>query len=100
MLKLTTNHRRNKGAGETMKNKFKTMYMHTLNGKPAFYCEDQQICYACHGQLKFPDGLADSLKQIRKEHKSSQMWRRAQGFSESSSVYGYLRVKEEIREGD
>jgi hypothetical protein len=68
----------------------KTMYMHMLNGKPAFY-DGCQIAYAGHG-LRIPDHLRSSLAVIRKEHQKSYLWREKQGWADNLH-YGYSRVK-------
>ena len=74
--------------------KTKTMYMHTIRGRPAFYEEGKMIYYANHGLLVIPDGLVSSLKQIRKEQAASKRYRKKKlGLDEERSDYGYIRVK-------
>jgi len=62
-------------------------YMHTLKGKPAFFC-GYQIFYAS----QYVEKLCDSLKEIREERQNSINWREKQGFSDSAKDYGYIKV--------
>jgi hypothetical protein len=68
----------------------KTHYMHTLNGKPAFYWPGEQICFA-NRYGKLPP-LARSPRQIKRERKLSEEWRRAHGCTPDCFIYGYVRV--------
>jgi len=68
----------------------KTRYMHTIDGRPAFYEEGQQVCFIRNGyalELRF------SLAQIIREQRASSKWRRQQGLSNFDAKYGYLLVK-------
>ncbi len=71
--------------------KGKLMYMHTLNGKPAYYTEGEQVSYAGK-EILIPQMLVPSLKELRKQQKRSIEWRKAQGWSETPSEYGYVRI--------
>lgn len=71
----------------------KTMYMHTLDGSPARYEENEQVCFLNH-RGKFIGKLVPSLKRIRYEHEKSQAWRVKQGFPENDNL-GYIRVEVE-----
>lgn len=66
-----------------------TKYMHTIEGRPAIYEPNEQICFMCHGTNLI---LCDSLRQIRREQELSSKWRMAKGF-DLMDDYGYLRVK-------
>ena len=70
----------------------KTYYMHTINGKPAFWSEnDRQICYMSFYGKASP--LSESLWQIRLEQKATIAYRKACGFHEDENdKYGYRRV--------
>lgn len=65
----------------------KTYYMHTIDGKPAFWSGDQ-ICYASF--FGRPDRLEPSLKNIRKNERRSRKYRNDLGLSDNSR-YGYFR---------
>ena len=67
-----------------------TKYLHTLNGKPAEF-DGWQIVYATHYGKACQ--LADSLKQIRKEQKTS-FWNRHEEFGEErlDIEHGYRRI--------
>ena len=70
----------------------KTYYMHTINGKPAFWSEDDgQICYMdAFGKASL---LSESLRQVRLEQKATIAHRKACGFHEDEKdKYGYRRV--------
>jgi len=70
----------------------KTYYMHTINGKPAFWSEnDGQICYMnVYGKASL---LSESLRQIRLEQKATIAYRKACGMPEDENdKYGYRRV--------
>lgn len=72
--------------------KTKTLYMHLVSGKPAYYQRNNQIYYAQHG-IKRSDMFCSSLQQIRKEQEKSRLWRKKQGFHDEPGVYGYLRIR-------
>lgn len=66
-----------------------TYYLHTLDGKPAEFWENQ-ICFATfYGKAAL---LARDLKQIRHEQKLSKTWRKKQGFN-AFLEEGYVRVR-------
>jgi hypothetical protein len=71
-------------------------YMHTLNGNPAAYSEqDKQICYADMGHFgrpSFPATLVTSLKQIRREQRKTIKQRAEWGFTDEHD-YDYVLVK-------
>lgn len=69
--------------------KAKTMYMHTLDGAPAYYVLGRQIVYAGWEVRK----LASSLRQIRSERKLSEEWRVKSDFLPGAARYGYVRVR-------
>lgn len=71
----------------------RTMYMHTLDGKPAKYTGDQ-IAFASHGRYARKGiPLAASLDQIKRERKASDKWRRSQGFKTDIFTYSYVLVE-------
>lgn len=67
-------------------------YMHTLDGKPAFYEAGCQICFAQQSQLAkgFNILKATTLAQIRKEQRASKRFRKSYGWD--VSTYGYVIV--------
>lgn len=69
-----------------MKNK----YMHLIDGRPAIYYKDGQICFMRHGDKII---LCESLRQVRKEQAASYNWRIKIGYRDIESDYGYLRVR-------
>ena len=70
--------------------KNRTYYLHTIDGRPAFYVHGMQICFA--NRYGKPAPLATSLGQIKREQRASVEWRRAQGYDHSAEEYGYRRV--------
>lgn len=68
----------------------KSYYIHTLNGKPAFFDGDQ-ICYATIYQ-RAGNVACKSLQQIRREQVKSERWR-YEMFGEQATrhQYGYVR---------
>lgn len=71
--------------------KSKTYYLHTIDGRPAYYVPGMQICYInFYGK---PKPLVASLDQIRAEQKASSEWRKAQGYDHGTKDYGYRRVR-------
>jgi len=70
----------------------KKYYMHTIEGKPAFYSKkDGQICYACYFGAIHHNVLATSLRQIRKEQELSNNYRRENKLGIEYD-YGYILV--------
>lgn len=69
----------------------KTYYMHTLNGRPAFFGTNQ-ICYMMPGDKAFH--LVSSLKQIKQEQKITICFRESKNYTKNDLdlVYGYLKV--------
>jgi hypothetical protein len=74
-----------------MEKKYKTMYMHTIRGRPAEYIKGEQIVYGS-SNFKIPDCLCKSLYQLRKEQILSTEWRIKKGFSSSIEDYSYVRI--------
>lgn len=70
----------------------KTIYIHTINGAPAYFSEpDGQIVYVLHyGRDAKP---AYSLEQIRHEQKLTKEYREKRGFDDND--YGYKRYRVE-----
>lgn len=70
----------------------RTLYMHTIDGRPAFYVPGEQICFCGDaGSVRSP--LATSLAQIRREQVASDEWRNKRGFMRDlTSEYGYVRI--------
>lgn len=68
----------------------KTMYMHTINGKPAFFDAKNpgMICYI--GKYGKAPALAGSLKEIYEQQRISVRTRHNGGFDIPN--YGYVRV--------
>lgn len=57
----------------------RSLYMHTLDGKPAQF-DGWQICYAMHVIKRF----ANDLDQIREEQLASRRWRAKKGYDNNS----------------
>jgi hypothetical protein len=71
----------------------KRMYMHTLDGKPAFYIQGGQVCYANQGRSgHHRQLLVQSLAQLKAEQKASRAWRQSIGMADMASEYGYCIV--------
>lgn len=69
----------------------KTYYMHTIDGRPAFYVLGKQICFMTFYGLANP--LAKSLRQIKAERIKSVKWRKSKGFDNYNiGQYGHFRV--------
>lgn len=76
------------------KKKSGSLYMHTIDGRPAqFYDYDGQICF-CYGNQKLIH-FADSLEQIRKEQKKTKTFRLSRGYPFNESMYGWLKLDRE-----
>lgn len=68
----------------------KRYYIHTLNGRPAFF-DGEQICYASKYQRE-GNVASTSLKQIRREQIKSSKWRYEMfGENGMKHEYGYVR---------
>jgi hypothetical protein len=67
-----------------------SVYIHTIDGRPAVFWRGEQICYAENGN-RLSALLVPSLRQIRREQAASEAWRRSQGFE--PTPYGYLRLR-------
>jgi hypothetical protein len=79
--------------------KARTMYMHTIDSKPAFWSdESEQIVYADVARFS-GDGtrsvavLRRTLRQIRRDQQRSIRNRRGWGMGEGPGKYGYCRVE-------
>lgn len=71
------------------KAKTRTMYMHTLEGKPAYYEPGRQIVFA---GWKVPAyGLAPSLRALRAQKRWSDEWRAKQKY-EADFRHSYVRI--------
>lgn len=66
----------------------KTIYIHTIDGQPAYFSEpDRQIVYVTHYDILSKP--AYSLAQIRREQAITIKYRAESGFNDSD--YGYKR---------
>lgn len=77
--------------------RFKTMYLHTLDEKPASF-DDSRGAYIhfAGGGRNHPIKLADSLRQIRREQRAAMRENKANGIVGVEWVpsrYGYARVE-------
>ena len=71
----------------------RTMYMHTIDGRPALYEPNRQIVFASQGRyVRYHVALVPSIKQIHAEQNATNRWRGTQGLSISGWDYGYVRV--------
>jgi hypothetical protein len=68
-----------------------TMYMHTLNGKPAYFAGKQVVFALQGGSTRTQMPLARSLAQIRREQQASARWR-AKNLFGAAFMYSYVRV--------
>jgi len=76
------------------KSKTRTMFMHTIDGKPADYERGEQITFASPGRYaRRGIVLVPSIKQIRAEENASRQWRIARGCAVAGWDYGYVRVE-------
>lgn len=67
-----------------------TKYMHTMDGRPAHFVENQiWFVNPRSAAMLVPDRLT-----IRKQQRASRRWRKQQGF-DAAIVYGYVRVRTE-----
>lgn len=67
----------------------KSWYMHTIDGKPAFYAErNEQICYAMRRQ-NFPI-LVEDLATIREQQRKTIDYRMRQRCDVDPGEYGYI----------
>ncbi len=71
------------------KQKSKWIYMHTLNGRPAYFDGDQ-IVYGVNEVRCF----CLSLQEIRKQQKQSDAWRKGMGYG-PHSPYSYTKFRRE-----
>jgi hypothetical protein len=71
------------------------MYMHTIDGRPAFYeGADGQVVFAPVGRYARAGAvLVPNLQQVRQEQRASTKWRIAHGFNIDGFDYGYVRVE-------
>lgn len=66
-------------------------YMHTLDGKPAFYDPGQQICFTGVGRCNAVT-LVDSIKEIQKQQRLSRKWRASHGWTDDRA-HGWVCVE-------
>ncbi len=63
--------------------------MHLISGRPGFYHNNQQICFA---NKRNPPVLVDTLEQIKDQQRLTKKWRKAKGFKPDND-YDWIRVK-------
>ena len=69
----------------------KSWYMHTIEGKPAYYSEhNQQICYICRRVNERGVVLVSSLRKIRQQQAATRKQRAAWGCVDSDDRYDYV----------
>jgi hypothetical protein len=72
----------------------RTMYMHTLNGKPASYSPGAQISFTTTGRYARKGvRLAASVAEIKEQRKASDAWRAKKGFRTDLFTYSYVLVE-------
>lgn len=72
----------------------RTMFMHTINGKPASYEPGDQIAFAPRGRYARKGiRLVASIAQIRAEQRATIKYRTAQGWDSNGFEYSYVRVE-------
>ncbi len=72
----------------------RTMYMHTLDGRPASYEPGYQIHFVSEGRYARKGiHLCASIDDIKRERKASAAWRQKGGLSEAGWKFGYVRVE-------
>ena len=64
-------------------------YMHTLNGKPAYY-DGERVGY---GNSRTKLSLCRSLEEIRDQQIKSDLWLKKKGLCDPSWIYGYVMVR-------
>lgn len=69
-----------------------TYYLHTIDGRPAFFDRGEQICFINSYGPSVPD-LVPSLRQIRAEQKASAAWREENFCGNENNGYDYVRVR-------
>lgn len=69
----------------------KRYYLHTLDGKPAYYVPGEQICFACRSPRLFGN-LCTNMAQIRKERRASRKWRVKNGLGVGNWREGFVCV--------
>ncbi len=69
----------------------KSIYIHILEGRPAFF-NGQQLCFVTEGGGGKGAPVAYSLRQIRDEHRKSADYRRRKGYDTDLEV-GYRRYR-------
>lgn len=75
---------------QTNKPQFK--YMHTLDGKPAFYKEGEMIYFSMRGTYNAVI-LVDTLKQIHDNERNSDAWRAEKNMQKGQWEYGWVKVR-------
>lgn len=68
--------------------KRRVYYLHTLNGRPAFFDGEAVYLMPFYGK---PGALATSLRQIRREQQASRRFVSA-NFPPDTHAYDYVRV--------
>jgi hypothetical protein len=67
-------------------------YMHTMDGKPGYYVEGEQIYFASRGSFGAVR-LVDSVEQIHKNEKASDKYRISKGMDARPWGFGWVKVK-------
>lgn len=70
----------------------KSVYMHTLDGEPAYFAYDEQVCYA-NTRTTVSQLFVDDLKTIRRQWALSEAWRKSANFTPCLHEHHYLRFK-------
>lgn len=73
-----------------------SLYMHTIDGKPAMYIPGQQIVFFNrYTKVNFNEVFVDSLDRIYLEQGMSEAWRKREGMTGGfESKYGYVRIRD------
>lgn len=77
---------------KTRRRRTEWMYMHTLDGRPAFYRDGTQVYFALADGPFLQEWLVPTLGQLKREQAASDAWRKEQGYTLGICRYGYQRV--------
>ena len=67
----------------------KKVFIHTINGLPAQYYDEEQICY---GSRRSGVKTVNTLAQIKKEQRATNKWRKKKGYHTRPLDYDYMRI--------
>jgi len=76
-------------------NKSNSLYMHTINGRTAYFGDDQIVYFNRYSRVTFNEVFVDSLAKIKTDQEATIRYRKRNNFytEGEENKYSYVRIQ-------